>query len=100
MTIISVEDAKAHLNLDTDDDNTLIAAKITAAEAWLANFIGNALDDDAAFPNGTPAPLLEAVRLLVGHLYENREGSLVGVPSELLPLGIYDLVAPYREYVF
>lgn len=100
MAIISIEDIKAHLNIVGADDDALLTGKIAAAEGWLAKFIGHELDDTIAFPDGTPAPLAEAVRQLVGHLYENREASLVGISAEVLPFGVFELVAPYREYVF
>ncbi|WP_242217266.1 head-tail connector protein [Shinella zoogloeoides] len=100
MSIISLEDIKAHLAIDTAEDDALLIAKVATAEAWLAKFIGSPLDDVTAFPDGTPAPLEEAVRQLAGHLYENREASLVGVSADLLPLGVFDLVAPYRAWVF
>jgi uncharacterized phiE125 gp8 family phage protein len=46
-----------------------------------------------------PAPLIVAAKLLVGHLYMNREAAVGidqrGTPMPL-PLGIADLIAPYR----
>ena len=56
---ITLNDAKAHLNLTTDADDVLLAGKIAAAEAWIAAFIGANFDDDEAFPDGVPAPILE-----------------------------------------
>lgn len=47
-----------------------------------------------------PADLKEAVRLLTGHFYENREGSIVGVSAEEIPFGIWDLINPHREWSF
>jgi hypothetical protein len=98
--IIEVEDAKAHMNVTSDDDDALIEAKIGAAEAWIGEFIGSALDDAETFPNGCPEPVKEAVRQLTAHLYENREATIVGVTASDIPLGLFDLVAPYRRYVF
>ena len=45
-----------------------------------------------------PQPMLHAIRLLVGHLYENRQQVISGgnVIREL-PLGIHALVSPYRN---
>jgi hypothetical protein len=102
MTILTVEDIKAHANITITEDDTLIAAKIGAAEAWIAKFIGVALDDAETFPDGTPEPLKEAVRQLVAHLYENREATLVGNTLTITDVspGLFDLIAPYREYVF
>lgn len=100
MTTITVDDVRHHLNIDTDEDDGLLGDKIAAAEAWLAQFIGSPLDDATAFPDGTPEPLREAVRQLVGHLYENREATLVGVGITDVTPGLFDLVRPYREYQF
>ncbi len=102
MSVITVEDAKTHMNVTIADDDTLIAGKIAAAEAWIGKFIGFALDDADAFPDGTPEPLKEAVRQLVAHLYENREATLVGNTLTITDVspGLFDLMAPFREYVF
>ena len=100
MTIISVEDAKAHMNITGDADDALIADKIAAAEAWIGQFIGAALDDAVAFPDGAPDPLKEAARQLVAHLYENREATLTGINMTTVSPGLFDLMAPYREWVF
>lgn len=100
MATISVADVKAHANITLADDDALIAAKIDAAEAWIAKFIGAELDDDEAFPDGTPEPIKEAIRQLTAHLYENREATLVGVSMTDVSPGLFDLLAPFRRYVF
>ena len=43
-----------------------------------------------------PAPLKHAVLLLTGHLYENRE-AVTPVTLNEIPIGVYNLVAPYRR---
>lgn len=88
------------MNVTIADDDDLIGDKIAAAEAWIGKFIGSALDDAETFPGGTPEPLKEAVRQLVAHLYENREATLVGITMSDVSPGLFDLIAPYREYVF
>lgn len=100
MSIVTVEDAKAHMNVTIEDDDALIGAKIDAAEAWIGKFIGSPLDDATAFPDGTPEPLKEAVRQLTAHLYENREATLVGITMTDVSPGLFDLIAPYREWAF
>jgi len=42
-----------------------------------------------------PADILVAVRLLVGHYYENREGTVVGTIAGALPLGVSALLQHY-----
>jgi uncharacterized phiE125 gp8 family phage protein len=43
-----------------------------------------------------PAPIRQAMLLLIGHLYANREAAISGGMAQL-PLGIAALVAPYRR---
>lgn len=100
MPVIDLADLKAHLNITIADDDGLLADKIEAAQACVESFIGVKLDDDEAFPDGPPAPLKEAVRQFAAHLYENREPVLVGVNAQAMPLGVFDLVGPYRTWVF
>lgn len=96
MPVIAVSDLKAHLNVTTEADDTLIGDKIAAAEGWIAAFTG------ADWPPTDPVaePLKEAIRQLAAHLYENREASLVGVTAQTLPFGLLDLLAPYRAWAF
>jgi hypothetical protein len=96
MPAITVEDFKAHANVTLAADDVLIADKIAAAEAWIGAFVGKPL---AEF-DPLPEPIKEAVRQLVAHLYENREATLVGVNITDVSPGLFDLLAPYREYVF
>jgi hypothetical protein len=100
MSVITVADAKAHMNVTSAADDGLIADKIAAAEAWIAQYIGKPIDDAEAFPDGTPEPLKEATRQLVAHLYENREATIVGVTMTAVSLGLFDLIGPYRDWVF
>lgn len=105
--MIDLTDAKAHLNLTTDDDDRLVNAKIDAATAWIALYTGTDYvtpgEDADGYPvpvDTTPAPVKEACRQLTAHLYQNREASLVGVTAQALPFGLLDLLAPYRAWSF
>jgi len=98
VSIITVEDTKAHLNITTDADDTLIAAKIDAAEAFIDGWLPE--DGKLADMTTVPGDLKEAIRQLVGHLYENREASLVGISAEELPLGFWDIINQHRAWSF
>jgi hypothetical protein len=88
-------DAKAQLNLTTTDDDVLVQAHIDAAESYISAFV-------LPWPPVTPTPpaILQAVKMLVSHLYENREASLVGVTVAELPFGLFDLLTPFRAWSF
>ena len=45
-----------------------------------------------------PAAMEQAILLLIGHLYENREATLPGVSITSLPLGYYPLLNAYRVW--
>ncbi|MGJ3264869.1 MAG: head-tail connector protein [Salinarimonas sp.] len=92
--ILDLADLKAHLAVEHDEDDTLLTAKIAAAQAHVEAFVGSPLDVQAA------PDLKEAVRLLAGHLYENREASVVDGTVKALPLGFHDLLAPHRVWSF
>ncbi len=47
-----------------------------------------------------PTPIRQAMLLMVGHLYENREASTVGPAITELPMGVEALLAPYRVLRF
>lgn len=93
--MISLDDIKAHLNVTTDIDDAVISGKLAAAIAWVSAYTGIAADAD-----DIPAPVLEAVRQLAAHLYENREASLVGVTAQSLPFGMLDLLSSDRKWAF
>ena len=96
MSVLTVADLKSHLNVDGTADDALIGAKIEAAEAFVGAFVGKKLTDFDPVPDD----LKEAVRMLVGHLYENREASIAGIPTSTITPGLYELMAPHREWVF
>lgn len=50
-------------------------------------------------PEAVPAALRQAVQLLAGHFYANREGVLVGAMSKEIEFAVTALCAPYRIFV-
>lgn len=52
----------------------------------------------AGWSNDFPDALRQALLLLVGHFYENRESVVVGTIATELPMAVSALVAPYRVY--
>lgn len=96
MSVVQLADAKLQLNVTFTTDDVLIQSKIDAAEDYIAKFY------DATWPPAAPTPpaILEAIKMLTAHLYENREASLVGITSQELPFGLLDLLTPYRAWAF
>ena len=95
--IVTVEQLRQQLNLDTDmEDDTFLAGKISAAESWIEAFIGEPLADIDPLPGAIP----EAVLQLAAHLFANREAVIVGVSASQMPFGVIDLIRPWRAWEF
>lgn len=94
--MITTADFRAHSAIPDDENDALLQQKIDAATAWTAKYLGVELDN-AALDDAT---VREAVLQLAGHLYENREASLVGVTAATIPFGVTDLLAPHRTWSF
>lgn len=92
--ILTLEDIKRHLNVDFDEDDTLITSMIEAAEASIEQSIGVPLAD---FVTGDfPADLKHAIRILTATFYEYREGFTHGKIQQV-PFTLAHLIAPYRK---
>jgi hypothetical protein len=109
MSLIDLQLAKGHLRVDGDADDPLIALYLAAAEQSACDFIDRQLFPDqaaldAAVAAGTAgnnpmvatAAAVAAILLILGHLYENREDSVVGASAVELPMGSRALLRPYR----
>ncbi|MCS0494337.1 head-tail connector protein [Ancylobacter sp. MQZ15Z-1] len=95
--ILPLADLKADLRIDFDDDDTLLGGKLEAARRHVEAWCGP-LED---FADGVPADLIEAMKLLAGHLYENREATYAGQGEVTeVPFGFHDLIGPYRKWEF
>ncbi|GJE00904.1 head-tail connector protein [Methylobacterium isbiliense] len=93
MSSVTRESLKAHLNVTSDLDDAYLDELIEVAETWVAGFTGG-------MRSNMEPPLRQAVRMLAAHLYENREASLVGVTATELPIGVMDLLMPFRCWAF
>jgi hypothetical protein len=96
---LTAADLRAHLN-GVPEGDVVLTRLISASEGHLARLLGFATDDAIRFPDGTPADLEQAVLMLAGHWYENREATLVGVTAQELPLGVAEIVREHREWTF
>jgi len=96
-SVVTVSEARNHLNLTADQESdAFLGSKIEAAEGFVANFIGKPLPTINPFP----ATLREAVLQLTAHFFENREATIVGVSMQTVTPGVFELMAPHREWSF
>jgi len=84
MSAVTIDEVKAHLRVTDGADDAVIAQKLAAAEAHVADYIGRPLAVDGT----VPAPVREAVLMACAWLYD-------GTPAD-----VGDLLRPYRAWAF
>lgn len=86
---------KLHLRLDGDDEDGIITGYIEAAKAHVAMHCDRALvETDPVEPDemGLTPDVEQAILLLVGHWYANREAVVTGTISTAVPLAVERLL--------
>lgn len=74
--IVSRSEAKIHLRVDGTTEDTYIDQLIDAAESYVSEYLNRPLSpwtEDSPVPP-TPVSVKQAILLVVGDLYANREG--------------------------
>ena len=97
---IPLDLAKKHLNLESGftDDDEYILGLIDAAEQSVRVHINEDLEEIAEKSGDgcIPTPLIQAMLLMIGNLYQNRE--IVGTKTVALPFSYRYLLDLYRHY--
>lgn len=96
LDILPLADLKEHLRVDLADDDNLLTGELEAARGYVEGWCGP-LDD---FTDGVPPALVQAMKMYVAHLYENREAINVGNIVSEIPMGFFDLIDPHRLRAF
>lgn len=90
MGALSLADAKLHLRVSFNDDDAYIDSLIGAAESYVTA-------TGTSFSSSPDPAVLHAVKLLIGHWYENREAA-ASEPPRTIAFGVNALLQPYREH--
>lgn len=111
MTLVSLDQALAHLRADAGDEDDLITLYLGAAEQSVVDYLNRQVFADAdamaaAITAGTAGdhPMVTnkavqaAVLMTLGHLYANREQVAVGVSVAEMPFGPRSLLRPHRIF--
>ncbi|ROL64605.1 head-tail connector protein [Pseudomonas vranovensis] len=86
---------KLHLRLDGDEEDLIVIGYIEAAKAHVAMHCDRVLvEADPAGPEemGLTPDVEQAILLLVGHWYANREAVVTGTISTAVPLAVERLL--------
>lgn len=100
MMFLTLEELKKQLNIDSgftaDDDYITILGDV--AEETVQKHIDKSLTTIAADNGGVlPSPLLHAMKLFVGSMYQNREVNTLSAEQEV-PFGFEYLLSLYKNY--
>lgn len=100
MNYLNIKLLKKHLNIDEcfKDDDEYITQLGDVAEQMVDEHINNNLKTIVENNDGNlPMPLRQAMMLLVGNLYQNREGVAFANATQI-PHSYEYLLFPYKNY--
>ena len=96
---IQLDLAKKHLNIEEDftEDDEYILSLIEVAESAVRVHVNEDFASIAEKNGGClPPPILQAVLLMIGNMYQNREP--IGTKNQALPYNYQYLIDLYRNY--
>ena len=95
--ILSVDEVKTHLRIETDEEDSYLASLIVQAQSTAEDFCRTAFGvDDAGNEISAPEPVRLAVLLMVSHYYENRDNPDRAVYGTMR-IAFENLLYPYRD---
>lgn len=99
--MIDLARVKLHLRVDGDQEDALITGYIEGAKSHVAMHCDRELVEGSPVePDqmGITADVEQAILLLVGHWYANREGVALGTISTTVPLAVERLLMYRKRY--
>ncbi|MDM9594658.1 head-tail connector protein [Pseudomonas guariconensis] len=97
--MIDLATVKMHLRVEGDEEDALIGGYVAAAKAHVEQHCDRKLvETDPVEPEemGLTSDVEQAVLLLVGHWYANREAVVIGTSASEVPLAV-DRLLWYRK---
>ncbi|MDI3399655.1 head-tail connector protein [Pseudomonas sp. V88_4] len=93
--MLDMTTVKLHLRVDSDEEDALIGGYLEAAKAHVEQHCDRKLvETDPAEPEemGLTRDVEQAILLMVGHWYANREAVVVGGAASAVPLAVERLL--------
>lgn len=97
MRYITVEDVKRHLYIDFEADDKIIADYIDASQEVIEKYLNVKLCD-LVVNERLPYPVLQAIKIMTGNLYNNRESVAFNAVPYKIPFSFEYLIQPYKNY--
>lgn len=89
--MLTLDDVKEYLRLDTNAEDEYIKILMLLSAEICENYTRSPLPKDDEFPQS----YRQAMLMVIGYFFENREGTKEGLPKV-----IYSLLNPYRKAAF
>ena len=90
LEIVTLASIREALNITITDDDVKLARLLEAARDFIEGYVGPLDAFEAA--DAVPDAIAQALRLYVGHLYEE--------DAAPVPEGVFALIDPYRKWEF
>ena len=95
---VTVDEIKQHLYIDFEADDEMLADLIKASEAIIEKYLNRSYDDVLDDEGNLPPPLKQAIKIMVGNMYANRESVSFNAYPSKIPYSYEYLLQPYRKY--
>lgn len=95
---VTIEEIKQHLYIEFEADDAMLADMIQASEDIIQKYL-NTTFDTLLNENGTlPFPIKQAIKIMVGNLYANRESVSFNAYPSKIPYSYEYLLQPYKNF--
>lgn len=99
MATVDIALLKQHVRADDfSEDDTYLAHLLEAAETYVCSATNRTSDELVQADGKLPATLQQAVLMIAGHWYNQRE-AVSGVQMAEVPYTLQALIKPYRKLV-
>lgn len=94
---ITVEQIKQHLYIDFEADDAVLEEMINTAESIIEKYLNVNLAE-LVVNDELPYPIKQAIKIMVGNLYANRESVAFNAIPYKIPFSYEYLLQPYKNY--
>lgn len=95
---VTIEEIKQHLYIDFEADDALLADMIQAAEEIIEKYLNTTYEALLNENGALPYPIKQAIKIMVGNLYANRESVSFNAYPSKIPYSYEYLLQPYKVY--
>ena len=95
---VTIYEIKQHLYIDFEADNAMLADMIQASEDIIQKYLNTTFEDIIDEYGSLPISLKQAIKIMVGNLYANRESVSFNAYPSKIPYSYEYLLQPYKSY--